>query len=45
VIELSGVAPAETLFIDDLEKNILAAQKAGLKTLWLKDGMEITTLL
>lgn len=45
VIALSGVAPAETLFIDDLEKNILAAQKAGLKTLWLKDGMEITALL
>nr|WP_319270830.1 HAD family phosphatase [uncultured Draconibacterium sp.] len=44
VIELSGVNPEETLFIDDLEKNIDAAQKAGLKTFWLKNGMEMTEL-
>ena len=44
VIKLSGVDPNETLFVDDLEKNILSAEKAGLKTLWLKNGMEMTDL-
>ncbi len=44
VISLSGVNPQETLFIDDLEKNILTAQKAGLKTLWLKEDMEMAEL-
>lgn len=42
VIELSGVNPEETIFIDDLEKNIIGAQQAGLKTFWLKEGMELT---
>ena len=41
VIGLSGVNPEETLFVDDLEKNIIAAQQAGLKTFWLKEGMEM----
>ncbi|MBW6534357.1 MAG: HAD family phosphatase [Mariniphaga sp.] len=41
VIELSGITPGETLFVDDLEKNISGAEKAGLKTFWLKDGMEV----
>lgn len=45
VIELSGVVPSETLFVDDLENNIEGAQKAGLQTWWLKDGMEISELL
>jgi putative hydrolase of the HAD superfamily len=45
VIELSGVTPDETLFIDDLEKNISGAQKAGLKTFWLQKGMEMAELL
>lgn len=44
VIELAGVTPKETLFVDDLEKNILGAQKVGLETLWLKEGMEMTKL-
>lgn len=44
VIALSGVNPEETLFVDDLENNIVAAQKAGLKTLWLQKGMEMTEL-
>jgi putative hydrolase of the HAD superfamily len=42
VIELSGIIPGETLFVDDLEKNISGAEKAGLKTFWLKDGMEVS---
>lgn len=44
VIQLSGVKPEESIFIDDLEKNIIGAQQAGLKTFWLKDGMEMTTI-
>lgn len=44
VIKLSGVEPVETLFVDDLENNILAAEKAGLKTFWLKAGMEMADL-
>ncbi len=42
VIGLSGVDPGETLFVDDLEKNIIGAQQAGLKTFWLKEGMEMS---
>jgi putative hydrolase of the HAD superfamily len=44
VIELSGVNPEESVFIDDLEKNIIGAQRAGLKTFWLKNGMEMTDI-
>ncbi len=42
VIQLAGIIPEETLFVDDLEKNIRGAQKAGLKTYWLKNGTELT---
>ncbi len=45
VTELSGINPEETLFIDDLKPNIDGAQKAGFKTFWLEDGMEIADLL
>ncbi len=44
VIELSGINPEESLFIDDLEKNIIGAQQSGLKTFWLNDGMELTEI-
>lgn len=44
VIQLSGVDPQETLFVDDLEKNTIGAEKAGLKTLWLKEGMEMSEI-
>lgn len=44
VIEISGIRPEESIFIDDLEKNILAAEKTGLKTFWLKEGMEMAEL-
>ncbi len=45
VIELAGINPEETLFIDDLEENIEGAKKAGLKAFWLKDKMEVTEIL
>lgn len=41
VIELSGINPEESVFIDDLEKNIIGARQSGLKTFWLKEGMEL----
>lgn len=44
VIELSGVNPAESLFVDDLEKNIKAGEQAGFKTIWLKEGMKMAEL-
>jgi putative hydrolase of the HAD superfamily len=44
VIKLSGVDPQQTLFVDDLEKNIIGAKKAGLKTLWLKEEMEMAEI-
>lgn len=44
VIELSGINPEESIFIDDLEKNIIGAQQSGLKTFWLKDGMEMNDI-
>ena len=44
VIKLSGINPEESVFIDDLEKNIIAAKQTGLKTFWLKDGMEIADI-
>lgn len=44
ILELSGIRPEETLFVDDLEKNIKGASEAGMSTLWLKNGMEITDL-
>lgn len=44
VIELSGINPGESIFVDDLEKNIIPAQQLGLKTFWLKKGMEISEL-
>ncbi len=44
VIKLSGVNPHETLFVDDLKENIEGARKAGLKTLWLKEGMEMAEI-
>jgi len=44
VIALSGINAGESIFIDDLEKNIIGAEKAGLRTFWLKDGKEMAEL-
>ena len=41
VIEMSGIRPEETIFVDDLEKNIEGAKKAGLHTFWLKENLEM----
>lgn len=39
VIELAGVKPEETLFVDDFKENIEAAKTTGLQTLWLQPEM------
>ena len=41
VIGEVGTKPEEILFIDDARDNIEAAQALGIKTLWLKPGMDI----
>lgn len=43
VIDSIGLRPEEILFIDDAADNIEAAQAAGIKTLWLRPGMDIAT--
>lgn len=41
VIEGVGARPEEILFIDDARDNIEAARALGIRTLWLKPGMDI----
>jgi len=41
ILEKEGLLPAETLFIDDNEPNILAAASVGLQVLHLKEGMTV----
>jgi len=41
ILEQEGLLPAETLFIDDNEPNILAAASVGLQVLHLKEGMTV----
>ena len=44
VLQSNQLSPAETLFIDDNQQNILGAQQVGLKTIWLQPGQCITDL-
>ena len=41
ILEKESLLPAETLFIDDNEPNILAAASVGLQVLHLKEGMTV----
>jgi glucose-1-phosphatase len=45
VINDSGVKPEETLFIDDYQVNIEAADKLRLQTIHLTDGMEVAEIM
>ncbi|MCL1850326.1 MAG: HAD-IA family hydrolase, partial [Bacteroidetes bacterium] len=46
ICEEQNLQPSETLFIDDTERHILGAQKAGLKTYWLRDdNLENSTII
>jgi putative hydrolase of the HAD superfamily len=44
VMNIHGLKPEETLFIDDLKQNIDAAAALGIQTLWLAPGMDICDL-
>ena len=41
VLEEAGLKPDETLFVDDIKYNIEAAQKLGLKTLHVSEGVDL----
>ena len=45
ILENSGFAAEETLFIDDLEANIEAAQNVGMNTYWINKDNTILDLL
>lgn len=44
IIRLSGINPAESLFIDDSVQNVEAAISSGLQGLWLQPGQKIEEL-
>lgn len=44
IIVNEGIIPEETMFIDDSIQNILAAKQIGLKTIHLKNGLDVTDL-
>lgn len=44
VIDTNNLDPQETLFIDDMENNIIAAQSVGLRTVHLSDQDYLTEL-
>jgi glucose-1-phosphatase len=45
VLSDSGLEASETLFIDDLQKNTLAAAELGINTIWLEQGTEVADLM
>ena len=45
VIDLNNLIPEETLFIDDMEENVIAAQALGIKTVHLAEQDYLTELL
>ncbi|MCD6331925.1 MAG: HAD-IA family hydrolase, partial [Bacteroidales bacterium] len=40
--EQTGISFEETLFLDDLEDNIISARQAGMQTVWINDTKTIT---
>ena len=44
IIEENALVPEETLFIDDSPQHLVGARAAGLQTLHLQDGMDVTDL-
>lgn len=44
ILEDSELRPEETLFVDDSIQNIEGANKAGLRTVWLRKDMDIAEL-
>lgn len=44
ILQENGLAPEETLFIDDSPQHLVGARACGLQTLHLADGMGVTDL-
>jgi epoxide hydrolase-like predicted phosphatase len=44
VVESEGVSPGEILFIDDSPQNLPPAESLGIKTVWLKPGVDVLDL-
>ena len=44
IIRLSGINPAESLFIDDSLQNVESAMASGLKGFWLEPGQTVENL-
>lgn len=44
LIEKNKLEPGVTLFVDDSLQNIIAAQKVGLETVYLNNGLDITEI-
>ena len=45
VLNDSGLDPAETVFIDDVEENVEAARQCGMQGIHLSEGMDITEIV
>ena len=45
IVQIEGVAPAEALFIDDLQQNVDGAKQAGLQALHFTDVQPLTDAL
>jgi len=45
VLEMNGLHPSETLFVDDSEQHIASARYLGMQTLHIKGGKKIQDLL
>jgi putative hydrolase of the HAD superfamily len=45
VLQDSGLDPAETVFIDDMEENVEAARQCGMQGIHLAEGMDVTEIL
>jgi putative hydrolase of the HAD superfamily len=39
--DIPGIAPGETLFLDDLEENVASAERRGIQTLWVRSAADI----
>lgn len=44
VLEAANIKAEESLFIDDLKANCIASEKAGIKSIWLKEDLKIEDL-
>ena len=44
ILQENGLAPEETLFIDDSPQHLVGARACGLNVLHLQDGMDVTEL-